>query len=161
MSRLRVTVGTLALALVVAGCTDSPHEQGARERKAAGVRLFRIHCTRDLWNRTGGQTDDSGQPVSGKIADEHNGLVTVDLTGPNLVDLLRKLDYRAHGGNGNHDPLAIRMYNAIAPEVDKIQSSGALPGGGMPEVTINDSVGGAGQPTPTPTPSGKSATPHT
>ena len=149
MLRRRLTVCAVALGLVVSGCTSSPAQQESRERKAAGVRLFRLHCTGDLWNRTGGQPDSWGPAVKAKVTDEHNGLVQVDLTGPQLVDLLRKLDYKAHGGAGNHDPLADRMYNAIAPRVDAIKE-GSTNAGAVPEVTINDAPS-ATTPSVTPT----------
>lgn len=134
-----------ALTLVSCGAgVHSPSQQRDRERKAAGVSTFRIVCSRDLWNRTGMEKTDgiNGSPVPAKITQRPDGLVTVELTGPNLVDLLEYLDAHAHPGwwdGVDLDPLALRMYNAIAPRVDAIQPT-PMAGEPVPEVVINDSV---------------------
>jgi hypothetical protein len=138
--RLTACVALFVLALTSCA-TKSPPHQKERERKAAGVVLFRIHCSKDLWDRTG---KDAG--VSAKVTPEAGGLVTVELSGPSLVDLLKRMDFDAHGGLGHHDPLALRMYNAIAPRVDAIQAA-PKPGDPAPEVTIDDRAGGVGTPT--------------
>ncbi|MFJ2172631.1 hypothetical protein ACIOHE_06935 [Streptomyces sp. NPDC087851] len=53
------------------------------------------------------------------------GLVTVTLTGVQLVEYLRRFDdYEAHGGlsaEEDNGPMARRMYDALAPVVDRIK----------------------------------------
>lgn len=143
MMRTPIAAGVLAVVLALAGCSTSPKEQPERLRKAAGVTAFRITCTSDLWKRTGGQHGDTyhDDPVKAQITDQGNGMVLVQLTGPQLVDLLEKLDEMAHPnkGNGPGDPLAIRVYNAIAPKVDAISTAPAA-GAQVPQVVINDNV---------------------
>ncbi|MFC4054109.1 hypothetical protein ACFOY4_30830 [Actinomadura syzygii] len=154
MMRTPIAAGTLVVVLVLAGCSTSPKEQSERLRKAAGVTAFRLTCTRDLWERTGGYRDrihHDGDPVKAQITDQGNGMVLVQMTGPQLVDLLKKLDAVAHPerGFGPADPLAVRVYNAIAPKVDAISTAPAADAQ-IPQVIINDNIG---HPTPTPSPS--------
>jgi hypothetical protein len=154
MARWRLAACAVVVVLSLAGCaTNSPPQQGARERKAAGVVLFRIHCSKDLWEQTGATGNDRFGSIPAKITNDANGLVTVELSGPNLVTLLEKLDFNAHGGEGNHNPLSARMYNAIAPRVDAIQAT-PRPGAPIPEVIIDDNVGGTSGPVVSPS-SGK------
>lgn len=146
----------VVVALAAACGVQSPEEQKERERKAAGLSAFRIVCVQDLWDRTGGK-DGRGETQAGtipaRISKRDDGLVTVELTGPNMVDLLRYLDAEAHPGGWpkKPDPLAIRMYEAIAPRIDAIKATPKADEP-PPEVTIDDSVG-AGTPSPTTTPS--------
>lgn len=153
------------LAVVVAttatGCaTKSPAAEKARERKAAGVALFHLQCSKDLWNYVeqlsaafGSHTQND---IPAKVTPAGGRLVTVELTGPNLVNLLQKLDFFAHGGEGNHDPRAMRMYDGLAPVIDSIGP--IRPGQSVPLAVINDTAGGA-VPTPSlttkPTPTHK------
>jgi hypothetical protein len=151
MAKRHLAAGVLIL-LTATGCaTDSPRQQTARERKAAGVVLFRIHCSKDLWTRAGSNGTMGGGGIPAKVTDQPGGLVTVELSGPHLVDLLKKLDSDAHGGWGQHDPTAIRMYDAIAPRVDAIQPN-TQAGTPVPEVTINDTAGAPSTPAATSTP---------
>lgn len=138
-----------AMVAVMAGCgftTQSPPETAERERKAAGLSAFRIVCSPDLWEETGGRDGAGKEPVGtipAKITKRPDGLVTVELSGPKLVDLLRYLDKNAHPGwhhSTEPDPLAIRMYDAIVPVLDAVTSTpkaDAPP----PEITIDDSSG--------------------
>ena len=141
------------VALVVAGCTtidpDSPEQQGARERKAASVVVFKLHMNKDLWDRTNSakgitMTKSIGQPKN--LTEEPNGTVTVELTGPQMVDYLQILDHNAHGGNNPQDaPLAAAVYDAIAPVVDTIESP-LPPTAPAPEITINAGTSGTAAP---------------
>lgn len=144
MKRIQIAVGALTALLAVAGCSDPhPKQQPERLRKAAGVTAFRIRCTKDLWDRTGGHKDSFGDnfraPVKAQVTDQGNGVIVVQLNGPQLVDLLKKLDYKAHRFDGQGDPLAQRMYDAIAPTVDTIQATPAA-GAQPPQVVIDDAV---------------------
>ncbi|MEV5484481.1 MULTISPECIES: hypothetical protein [Streptomyces] len=74
------------------------------------------------------------------------GLIQVTLTGPQLVEYLRKLDHDAHGGfdfDGDNDdePLARRMYDAIAPVVDHIKQG--RPPQTVPQAVVDDAVAAA------------------
>lgn len=133
--------------------TQSPPEQLDRERKAAGVTLFRINCSKDLWEVTSDTnpgTKVEPMPVL-NVVDKPNATVTVDLSGPQLVAYLQMLDRNAHPGRGGveADQRAIRMYEALAPAVDSIGTprSGQQ---GPPTVTVDDTT--LGVPTGTPSP---------
>ena len=155
--RVARIVVAVTVVLSLAGCgaaTQSPKEQTARERKAAGLATFRIVGSRDLWDQTGGDQGKglgTATAVEAKIGARNDGLVNVDLTGPALVELLKYLDGKAHPGwlTGRPDQRAVRMYNAIAPRVDAIRSvpRGTQP---VPEVVINDSTGGGASPSTSP-----------
>lgn len=116
-----IAADVLAALPVMAGCSTTPKEHPEWLRKAAGVTSFRIQCTKDLWNRTGGLKGESWQtykdPVKAQVTDQRNGTLVVQLTGPQLVDLLDKLNELAHLNKGAYapDPLTLRMYDAIAP----------------------------------------------
>jgi hypothetical protein len=158
--RRRLAAIAIAGALTLTDCgagTHSPRQQQERERKAAGLAHFLIVCPPDLWDRTGGPHADwrrpdekTGLAIPAKITKRPDGLITVDLSGPNLVDLLRLLDRHAHPGWQGSDtsPLAVRLYNAIAPEVDKVGTP-TIPGSATPQVVINDTVPGVPSPSAT------------
>src|SRR5690606_3539275 len=118
----------------------SPAEQGERENKAAAVPLFRLHMAKDLWDRT------SNAPGKEKIENPHNlvegpgGMATVELTGPQMVDYLRKLDYNSHNPVlGDDRPLARAVYNAAAAVIDRIEVPPA-PGAAVPEIVVDAAV---------------------
>jgi hypothetical protein len=146
----RIVATTLAVvglaAGVVACATDSPKEQGARERKAASVQVFKLSMSKDLWTRTNHQGEKKiEKPKS--LTENPNGTVTIELTGPQMVDYLKMLDYNAHGGAFAEDtPLAATVYNALAPVVDRIESTPA-PDAPAPEVTIDAAAGTPTTPT--------------
>ncbi|MEU3015581.1 hypothetical protein [Nocardia asteroides] len=152
------TAGIVALA--VAGCAiepASPEQQADRERKAASVVVFKLHMNKDLWDRTKAaagfrMTKSIDQPKN--LTEEPNGTVTVELTGPQMVDYLQILDHNAHGGNNPQDAsLATAVYDAIAPVVDTIESP--LPATApAPEITINAGTSGAA-----PAPAASTSTP--
>lgn len=84
-----------------------------------------------MWDRTrkdrrDRKTGDSDRVKPRKLGGEQGkrGLIEVTLTGPQLVEYLRTLDYEAHGGiyrDHADEPLARRMYDAIVPVVDRIE----------------------------------------
>ena len=100
--------------------------------------------TKDLWTRTNSdQSAAPGRSVSKpkNLTEDPNGMVTIELSGPQMVDYLQILDYNAHDGASAHDPsLAGAVYTAVAPVVDKIQASPA-PGAPEPEIIIDAAVG--------------------
>lgn len=142
----KAVVGVLVAVFVVAftaGCvTNSPPEQGERERKAASVPAFKLHMTQDLWERT--NTRQGFKVVvrePKKFTELPGGMVTVELTGPQMVDYLQGLDYNAHGGDGAKDPsLAAAVYDTVAPVLDRIQSPPPA-GAPTPEITVHAAVG--------------------
>ncbi|MEU6431372.1 hypothetical protein ABZ860_36215 [Microbispora sp. NPDC046973] len=137
-SRRLGIVGIVAAALLtLASCSDYPEQHQERLRKAAGVVTFQITCSKDLWERTR-HVDYSDEVRAKSVKDLGNGVALVSLSGPQLVDYLKVLASDAYGINGRN-PLSDRMYQAIAPEVDKIQ--GPLnPGDPIPAVTLNDAA---------------------
>lgn len=151
MSVRKLLMSTAAagfVALVVAGCNispDSPEQQTDRERKAASVVVFKLHMNKDLWDRTNSanslkKAKSISQPKN--LTEEPNGTVTVELTGPQMVDYLQILDHNAHGGNNPKDaPLAVAVYDAIVPVVDTIESP-LPPTAPVPEITINAGTSG-------------------
>ncbi|WP_457512144.1 hypothetical protein [Streptomyces sp. TE33382] len=139
--------------------TDSDEE---RLDKAADAAKFEITCAKDGWEQTRESRRDPGstpfhsvKPV--KLGGEQGGrgLVTVTLTGPQLVESLRMPDYDAHGGtNANNDdgPVARRVYNALAPVIDRIKPG--RPPEGIPRAVVDDAAVPAGPaPSPSPAPS--------
>uniref|UniRef100_UPI003F499D75 hypothetical protein n=1 Tax=Streptosporangium sp. CA-256172 TaxID=3240076 RepID=UPI003F499D75 len=131
-----MTAATVAL-VALAGCSQTPPEHDERLRKAAGVTVFRITCTKDMWERTRRLGDSA---VEGKVTSAGKaGVMTVELSGPQLVDYLKTLDHYAFpqmGGKG--DPLSRRMYEALAPQIDKIKPGTA--GGLAPQVVLDDVI---------------------
>ncbi|MFJ9033971.1 hypothetical protein ACIRQP_36955 [Streptomyces sp. NPDC102274] len=72
------------------------------------------------------------------------------LTGPWLVEYLRKLDYEAHDGpmaNADDGPVARRMCTALAPVMDRIKADQAPPD--VPRRVVDDAAVSAGS-TPSP-----------
>ncbi|MEU7766973.1 hypothetical protein AB0B25_17825 [Nocardia sp. NPDC049190] len=150
---IAVIAGTLAS--IVACGTNSPEEQADRERKAASVTTFKLHMTKDLWTRTSSDrsTAADGRKVEKpkNITEDPNGMATIELTGPQMVDYLQILDYNAHGGSTARDePLARAVYDTLASVVDRIQTPPA-PGTAEPEITINAAVGPGTSSVATPT----------
>ncbi|MFJ8663502.1 hypothetical protein [Streptomyces sp. NPDC093795] len=153
-------LAVLAASVTLSGCgTDSPPQHEERLNKAAGVAQFSIVSTQDMWDRTrqGGRPQSNGTSFDEvkprKLGGEQGrrGLIEVTLTGPQLVEYLRKLDYDAHGGNfrdSADEPLARRMYDAIVPVVDRIEP-GKAPAE-VPSVSVDDAVA-AGPPPAFPT----------
>ncbi len=125
-----------ALTLSACGHTSTPPEQDERLLKAAGVAKFRITCTKDIWEKT--------KPIDGldnvTVLKRDGKVYTFELTGPELVTYLDYLDRNAHGGwDGAHEPESIRMYNAIAPVVDRISATPEA-GSSIAEVSLQDAL---------------------
>lgn len=165
MRKRRLACSALVAVMVATatGCaTKSPAAEKTRERKAAGVALFHLQCSKDLWNyvesleSTWASHPYTAGDIPAKVTPAGGRLVTVELTGTNLVNLLQKLDFFAHGGARNHDPRAMRMYDALAPAVDSIGPT--KPGQPLPQAVIDDGAGGSTSTpavTATPTPAHK------
>ncbi|WP_280264666.1 hypothetical protein [Nocardia wallacei] len=158
LSTATLAAVTAAVLVACSAGVESPEQQDSRERKAAAVQVFRLHMTKDLWTRTniGAPRDVSDEGVKKvdkplRLDEQPGGLVTVELTGPQLVDYLKALDYNAHGGyNPKDEALAGSVYDAIAPVLDKLQAT-PVPGEPAPEVTLDAGLApGAAAPTPTP-----------
>ncbi|MFC7794155.1 hypothetical protein [Streptomyces cinereoruber] len=123
--------GVLALlaAVFVSGCsTDSPPQHSERLQKAAGLKTFHVQTTKELWAKTSDQKGRGGPDLQLNTTTREldNGLVQVELSGVDLANYLRLLDYMAHGG-ANADTLgrnrsaeSIRMYDEIAGVLDGI-----------------------------------------
>ncbi|MCZ1012641.1 hypothetical protein [Streptomyces lydicus] len=164
MNPRRATAALAAIALAAlcaSGCSaDSPPEQQKRLDKAAGLAEFKVTCTKDMWDRTrksgldkrDDDEFDKVKPVKLGGDQGKRGLIQVTLTGPQLVEYLRKLDYDAHDGplsEPQDEPLARRMYDAIAPVVDHIKQG--RPPQTVPQAVVDDAVASA----PSATPAGK------
>jgi len=151
-------LAVLAIALL-GGCgkftVQSPDEQSARERKAAGVSTFQITCSKDIWERTKHLDHNQNEVRARSVTDRRGGMVIVELSGPEMVKYLQQLNGAAHPGSWNADPdqIAVRMYNAISPAVDAVQEG--KPAASSVEITLNDAAPGTstssttGTPTPT------------
>ncbi|MFF9727483.1 hypothetical protein [Streptomyces gardneri] len=124
-------LGALAVlaAVFLSGCsTDSPPQHSERLQKAAGLKTFHVETTKDLWEKTSDQKGRGGPDLELKNTTKEldNGLVQVELTGVNLANYLRILDYMAHGGTDSknlgrhHSAESIRMYDEIAGVLDGI-----------------------------------------
>ncbi|GAA2486032.1 TVP38/TMEM64 family protein [Streptomyces gobitricini] len=119
----------------VSGCsTDSPPRHSERLQKAAGLKSFHVETTKDLWEKTSDQTGRDGPNLELKttVKELDNGLVRVELTGVNLTNYLRILDYTAHGGvdsknlGRHHSAESVRMYDEVAGVLDGITNVRAL-----------------------------------
>ncbi|MBH0780838.1 hypothetical protein [Nocardia bovistercoris] len=133
-------LGIAVVALLLTGCgTQSPPEQGDRERVAAGIPLLVLRLPGDLWART--STGAGHKPIEEprRLTETPEGGLTVELTGAQLVDYLRLLDFNAHGGFMARDKeTASKIYREIAVVLDNLvtpRAADAPP----PEVTIDGS----------------------
>lgn len=132
----------ISVILMLTSCTNSPKEQAEREFKASGVGTFTIQCDKDLWEKT--SVSSRGRTVEPRKVDKIPGnIVRVSLSGTEMVDYLRNLDAFAHGGADpmqadDIEPLAKRMYDEIAPTIDKISTSDK--GNEKPAIVIDDRV---------------------
>uniref|UniRef100_UPI003C7C94AA hypothetical protein n=1 Tax=unclassified Streptomyces TaxID=2593676 RepID=UPI003C7C94AA len=156
--RASSTALAIVTGLVLAtGCADKP-PSGHQERlqKAAGVASFKITCTKDLWERTkpGHEPTDShedAKPRSLQGPAKERGLVEITLTGAQLVDYLKTLEEDISGGafaNRSIEELSRRMYEAIAPVVDRVKKG--MPPAEVPQAVVDDAAAQSG---PTPSPS--------
>ncbi|MEV6073419.1 hypothetical protein AB0L82_43315 [Nocardia sp. NPDC052001] len=154
-TRLARTLAALgaagALMLSVSGCgTDSPKEQIDREHKAASVPVFKLHMAHDLWSRTNRDSSRNVDKPKSLADDPVTGMATIELTGPQMVDYLQILDFNAHSDIGARDKsLAVSVYDAVAPVVDRIQTPPA-PNAPAPEITVSAAVTSAAATTTAP-----------
>ncbi|PGH48140.1 hypothetical protein [Streptomyces sp. Ru87] len=130
--RAAATLLAVLTTVTLAACsTESPPQHQERLRKAAGIRVFNIDCTKDLWETTSKSADagsdrGSQEGVKGaKVEKGEDGLSRVKLTGPQLADYLRILDFRAHPPTGDGQAESVRMYDEIAKVLDGIKSKPA------------------------------------
>ncbi|MFE3023211.1 hypothetical protein [Nocardia tengchongensis] len=108
------------------------------------MQVFKLHMMNDLWSRTCHDHYFSGYRQIDKprslVEDPATNMVTIELTGAQMADYLKILDYNAHGGSDALDPsLAAAVYDAVSPVVDKIQGPPA-PDAPAPEITITAAV---------------------
>ncbi|MFC8511107.1 hypothetical protein ACFU3J_16200 [Streptomyces sp. NPDC057411] len=127
-TRALAVLALLAVALVTGCSTDSPPEHSARLQKAAGLKTFHVETTKDLWEKTSDQSGRDGPDLELKTTTKEldNGLIQVELSGVDLANYLRILDYMAHGGpdsqnwSKHHSAESIRMYDEIASVLDGV-----------------------------------------
>ncbi|MEU1091591.1 hypothetical protein ACFYPN_32060 [Streptomyces sp. NPDC005576] len=144
---ISAVLAATAVFALAAGCADAP-PAGHQERlqKAAGLASFNITCTKDLWERTKHGADLSDSHEDAKPRSLHGpagerGLVEITLTGPQLVDYLKTLEEDISGGflaDRSIEELSRRMYEAIAPVVDRIERG--KPPAEVPQAVIDDAV---------------------
>ncbi|MFD3541436.1 hypothetical protein ACFWUQ_18330 [Streptomyces sp. NPDC058662] len=141
-----LAVLALLTAALVTGCsTDSPPQHPLRLQKAAGLKVFEIETTKDLWEKTTDQRSRDGLDleIKSQPKDLDNGLVQIELSGVGLANYLRVLDYMAHGGAdtanfGRHRSAeSVRMYDEIAGVLDGITKRPA-PADPPPRVVVDD-----------------------
>ncbi|MGW8526971.1 hypothetical protein [Nocardiopsis sp. NPDC055824] len=140
---------TLALALALTGCVNTPAEHGDRLARSAGTASITIVMPLGLWEQT--QPTYSGSelrtlepaPMGGEQGER--GLVRVNLTGTQLSEYLDYLDHDAHASAfyaipAEDQAAAARVYTAISEVVDQItpRTGEDEP---APEVIIDDTVG--------------------
>lgn len=153
---------TAIAAVLLAGCgsatTKSPERHQERLRKAAGIEVFYVECTRDLWEETSRRTrgGDNGRQgrdgVEGaKVSKATGNLSRVTLTGPQLADYMRVLDWRAHPPSGDGMAEAVRMYDEIARALDGIKAP--PPADAPPLLVVDNGFLGAASPSPSVSPS--------
>ncbi|MFI6281582.1 hypothetical protein [Streptomyces sp. NPDC050988] len=120
----------VGLFLSLTGCaTDSPSRHSERLQKAAGLKVFHIETSRELWEKTSDQFpyDQRERPIKAKVTTLPNGLQRIELSGVSLTNYLRELDHDAHGGTGSGDAPwtrsreaeSIRMYDEISAVLDR------------------------------------------
>ncbi|TXS46974.1 hypothetical protein [Streptomyces sp. t39] len=156
-----VLVAAAALALVTGCAGDPPAGHEERLDKAAGVASFKITCTQDMWDRTKPGRDlqaDSHEDAKPRRLGGDQGeraLVEITLTGAQLVDYLKTLEEDVSGGffaDASTEQLSRRMYDAIAPVVDRIERG--KPPTEVPAAVVDDAaVPAAPDPSATTSPS--------
>ncbi|WP_434795681.1 hypothetical protein WN979_31050 (plasmid) [Streptomyces albidoflavus] len=116
-----------ALLLSLTSCTvDSPREHNQRLQKAAGLKVFQIDTSKELWAATSEQTpyDRRESPINARLKPLGNGLHRIELSGVSLANYLRALDHDAHGGadpetwGRSRKAESIRMYDEISAVLD-------------------------------------------
>lgn len=159
--RRALGVVVTVIAVLLAGCgsqtTKSPNRHQERLRKASGIEVFYVECSRDLWDVTsestqgdGSERMDRGEVEASKITKTSGGLSRIRLTVHQLADYLRILDWRAHPPSGNEKAEAVRMYDEISRALDGVNSP---PPADAPPLLVVDN-GFIGTPSRTPSASG-------
>ncbi|MEU1276047.1 hypothetical protein [Streptomyces sp. NPDC005799] len=87
-----------------------------------------------------------------KITKASGGLSQIRLTGHQLADYLRMLDWRAHPPSGDGQAEAVRMYNEISRVLDGITSP--PPADAPPLLVVDNGFIGIPSTSPTPTTTG-------
>lgn len=164
MSKRGVVQGGLAVvvAVLLSSCgsatTKTPAGHQERLRKAAGIEVFYVECRRDLWDLTSADTDSDGSSRHGrdgvkgaKITGGSGELSRVRLSGHQLADYMRVLDWRAHPPSGDGLAEAVRMYDEIARVLDGIKSP--PPADAPPLLVVDNGFLGSTSPTPSGDPS--------
>jgi len=141
-----MTAGALGVMVTLTGCTQSPAGHDGRLVKASGVARVALVCPPDLWMETKPESL-SHNKVKAKVEEitsgpyAGRGLVRVTMSGTSLVDYLKELDENAHPAVWDYDntPASRRMYNAIAPKIDKIKAATG-PDDPEPLIVIDDTI---------------------
>ncbi|MFE7529422.1 hypothetical protein ACFU7Y_27425 [Kitasatospora sp. NPDC057542] len=141
----------LLTALLLAGCgiaTQSPPSHDSALNKAAGIGTMSIVCASDMWDRTRPTSLSKVDKPPAEGERGSRGLVRVTLTGSQLVDYLKELDWNGHPGWGNeegpdrahHDEqIARRMYDVLAPAVANVKNARSA-ADAAPEVLVDDTL---------------------
>jgi hypothetical protein len=138
----------MALAVTLTGCSvQSPPKHSERLSKAAGLARITLICPKDLWEETKPRGMDN--KLKAKVSDvksgprANRGLVEVTMTGTNLVAYLKELDKNAHpapvNGDSDNTPASRRVYNAVAPKIDRIKAA-RTENAPEPEIVIDDTL---------------------
>jgi hypothetical protein len=147
LTRHALGVGAVTAALALTGCTQSPDGHDERLSKAAGVARVTIVCPKGLWEETKPNSYENKLKANvSEIATGPRGgrgLVRVTMTGTNLVAYLKELDANAHpskwSGDRDNTPASRRVYDALAPEIDKIKAA-TDPDDPEPQIVIDDTI---------------------
>ncbi|MFJ4774030.1 hypothetical protein ACIP88_33815 [Streptomyces uncialis] len=147
----RRTARAVALAVLVTtaatACTQSPPEHDDRLSKAAGLARVSLVVSKDLWNET--KPDGIDNEVTARMEEiaegpkAGRGLVRVSMSGTNLVAYMKELDSNAHPhaltGDRENTAASRRVYDAVAPGVDRIKAARATDDP-QPEIVIDDTI---------------------
>lgn len=145
---------TLAVvaALALTGCGTNPAGHDDRLVKAAGIKTLKIKCHKDVWAQVKDNPYTGDSEIDAKVEKGPNDTVTVELSGPDLVTLLEWLAASSNGtgfADPTDDPVAERLYKALAPVVDSTKTQQAA-GDPVPEVVLDDAATGNTVPSSSP-----------
>ncbi|MFF0171229.1 hypothetical protein [Streptomyces prasinus] len=106
-----------------------------------------IVCPKGLWEET--KPSKGVNEVEAKVSEvssgsrDGRGLVRVTMTGTHLVSYLKELDFNAHpskwDGDKDNTAASRRVYDAIAPAIDKIEAA-TSPDDPEPQIVIDDTI---------------------
>lgn len=133
--------------LTLTSCTQSPDGHDDRLSKAAGVARVTLLCPKGLWEQT--KPDGGYNKVKAKVSEitsgprAGRGMVRVTMTGTDLVAYLKELDRNAHpskwDGEKENTAASRRVYDAIAPAIDKIEAARSADAP-EPQIVIDDTI---------------------